>query len=122
MLGFGARPDVSKLTVVELKARLDRGDPITVLDVREDDERAFCAIPMPPVARDLHIPMRDIPDRLDDVRAAIGEDPLVVYCHHGIRSMNVASWLTRQGIPGVHNLTAGIDAWSEQVDPGVPRY
>jgi rhodanese-related sulfurtransferase len=122
MFEFGSTPGVATLTAVELKDRLDRGEPITVLDVREDDERAFCAITLPTTARDLHIPMREVTGRLDDIRAAAGPDPLVVYCHHGVRSMKAASWLARQGIVGVHNLVDGIDAWSLQVEPGVPRY
>jgi rhodanese-related sulfurtransferase len=122
MFGFKSKPEVAALTAVELKEKLDRGEAITVLDVREDDERALCAIPMPTTSRDLHIPMNEVSGRLDDVRAAVGPGPLVVYCHHGMRSMNVATWLARQGIGGVHNLTGGIDAWSKGVDPDVPRY
>src|SRR4051812_13595772 len=111
---FGSRTNsgVGTLTAVELKDRLDRGEPITLLDVREDDERSVCAIPLPPTARDLHIPMHDVSERIEDVRSAAGSDPLVVYCHHGVRSMSVATWLARQGLAGVSNLTGGIDAWS----------
>jgi rhodanese-related sulfurtransferase len=122
MFGSGASPKVDALTAVQLKERLDRGEPLTVLDVREDDERAACAIPLPPTARDLHIPMHDVSERLEDVRRAVGPDPLVVYCHHGVRSLSVARWLARQGLGGVSNLTGGIDAWSTEVDPGVRRY
>jgi len=122
MFGIKAKQDVATWTVVELKGRLDRGEPITVLDVREDDERDSCAIALPPTARDLHIPMRDVSERFEDVRAAVGPDPLVVYCHHGVRSLSVANWLARQGLGGVHNLSGGIDAWSKDVDPSVPRY
>ena len=119
---FGSEPGVATLTAVELKTRLDGGESITVLDVREDDERAFSAVPLPATARDLHIPMNLVPSRLDELRASAGQDPLVVYCHHGVRSMNVARWLVRQGLARVHNLTGGIDAWSQSVDPSVPRY
>src|SRR3954452_18976068 len=92
---------VTQIDASELKNRLDRGEPIAVLDVREDDERAFCAIPLPPTARDLHIPMNDVPNRLDEVRAAVGSGPLVVYCHHGMRSLKVATWLARNEIRDV---------------------
>jgi rhodanese-related sulfurtransferase len=119
---FGSVPDVTTVTAVALKTRLDGGESITVLDVREDDERAFSAIPLPTTARDLHIPMSLVSSRLDDLRTSAGQDPLVVYCHHGVRSLNVARWLVRQGVARVHNLAGGIDAWSESVDPGVPRY
>jgi rhodanese-related sulfurtransferase len=119
---FGSAPVVGTITAVALKSRLDGGEALTVLDVREDDERAFSAIRLPTTARDLHIPMNFVSGRLDELRALVGHEPLVVYCHHGVRSMNVARWLVRQGMAGVHNLAGGIDAWSESVDPGVPRY
>ena len=113
---------VDRMTVVELKQRLDRGELLTVLDVREDHERAFCAIPLPATAADLHIPMAQVPALFDDLRAAASTALLVVYCHHGMRSMTVAGWLARRGVEAVHNLEGGIDAWSERVDPSVPRY
>ncbi|MBV8230429.1 MAG: rhodanese [Planctomycetaceae bacterium] len=113
---------VDRMAVAELKQRLDRGEPLTVLDVREDHERAFCAIPLPVTAADLHIPMAQVPAQLDVLRAAASAAPLVVYCHHGMRSMTVAGWLARRGVEAVCNLEGGIDAWSERVDPGIPRY
>jgi rhodanese-related sulfurtransferase len=122
MIGYKTKSDVALLTAVELKEWLDRREPITILDVREDDERAYCALPLPPTARDLHIPMHDVSERLEEVRASVGSDPLVVYCHHGVRSMSVATWLSHQGLGNVHNLTGGIDAWSKGLDPSVPRY
>jgi rhodanese-related sulfurtransferase len=121
---FGSEPksEVGKLTGLELKGKLDRSEAIAVLDVREDHERNYCAIPLPATTRDLHIPMNEIPGRLDELRESVGSGPLVIYCHHGVRSMSVADWLTRQGFGGIHNLTGGIDAWSMAVDPDVPRY
>jgi rhodanese-related sulfurtransferase len=113
---------VDRMAVAELKQRLDRGESLTVLDVREDHERAFCAIPLPATAADLHIPMAHVPAQLNALRAAASAAPLVVYCHHGMRSMTVAGWLARRGVEVVFNLEGGIDAWSERVDPGVPRY
>ena len=83
--------------------------------------RDLCAIALPPSARDLHIPMGEITSRIDELRAAAGSEAVVVYCHHGVRSLSVASWLTRQGVSRVHNLTGGIDAWSQRVDPSVPQ-
>ena len=115
-------PGVAQLSASDLKGRLDRGEAVAVLDVREDHERAFCAIPTPPNALDLHIPMGQIPARWDGLRAEVGGAPLVVYCHLGMRSMTVASWLVKRGLHDVHNLEGGIDAWSEDVDPNLPRY
>jgi rhodanese-related sulfurtransferase len=114
--------DIPRISAVELKQRLDRGDSLTLLDVRENDERAFCAIPVPPTAADLHIPMAQIPTRIDDLQSAAESAPLIVYCHLGVRSMTVASWLAGRGVRNAQNLEGGIDAWSRAVDPAVPRY
>jgi rhodanese-related sulfurtransferase len=114
--------DIPRMTADELKRWLDRGEPVAVLDVREDDERAFCTIPLPPTAADLHIPMGRVPSRLAELRRAAAAAPLVVYCHLGMRSLAVAQWLASHGVEGAHNLEGGIDAWSATIDPGVPRY
>ena len=115
-------PEVGELTAQDLKARLDRGDPLTVVDVREDDERLYAAIALPEGVVDLHVPMGDVARRFDEIREASGGRPLVVYCHHGQRSMVAATWLARRGLEDVHNLEGGIDAWSRRVDPEVRRY
>ena len=97
-----------------LKRRLDRGERIFILDVREPEEVAFAAFP-----RATHIPMGDIPSRLSEL------DPdreTVVVCHHGVRSAQVAAYLARMGFERVYNLVGGIDAWSSTVAPDVPRY
>ena len=66
--------------------------------------------------------MNRVPARLEDLRKSSESSPLVVYCHHGVRSMVVANWLVARGVKGVHNLDGGIDAWSTQVDRDLPRY
>ena len=106
----------------ELADRLAGSDPLAVLDVRESVERDYCALKLAPETINLHVPMNEVPLRLDEIRAAVGDRTLVVYCHHGIRSRMVADWLTAQGVPNVVNLEGGIDEWSQVVDPGVPRY
>jgi rhodanese-related sulfurtransferase len=106
----------------EIRRRLDAGEALTLLDVREPRERDFCAIPAPSTAGDLHIPMREVPSRLADIQAALARGPLVVYCHHGVRSMAVADWLADRQPGAILNLRGGIDAWSTEVDPAVPRY
>ena len=69
------------------------------------------------------IPMREIPERLADLRAAYGAgQPLACLCHHGMRSLQVANYLAQNGFGEVVNLQGGIDAWSQQVDPSVARY
>jgi rhodanese-related sulfurtransferase len=117
-----APTDVARLTVAELKGRLDRGEPLAVLDVREEFERAYCALPVPPNVTDLHVPIGAIPARAEEIRRAAAGRRLVIYCHHGVRSLAAARWLATRGVAGVANLDGGIDAWSVEVDPGVPRY
>jgi len=113
---------IVELSPATLRDRLAAGEAITLLDVREPDERAFSAIPAPATAGDLFIPMREVPSRLDAIREALGRGPVVAYCHHGVRSMMVAQWLAAQGLDGAINLAGGIDAWSVEVDPSVTRY
>lgn len=118
----GQGGQVSQITPTDLARRLKSDEPPVVLDVREHDERGLCAIAIPAGTTDLHIPMAEIPTRFADIRnAAVGRE-LVVYCHLGQRSMVVATWLAARGIPGVSNLTGGIDAWSVEVDPTLARY
>ncbi len=108
---------------VDLKQKFDAGEKLILLDVREDDERKTCKIEPPAGVVDLHIPMSTFGERFEEARnaAALGL-PIVLYCHHGGRSMTVAGWLSRRKIKNVHNLDGGIDRWSMQVDPSVPRY
>jgi rhodanese-related sulfurtransferase len=110
-------PGVPELSPNEFAARWPgyaSGGDVVLLDVREHDELAIAA-----VAGALHIPMREIPARLEDLDAA---KPLVVMCHSGGRSQRVAAFLQGNGFTNVFNLKGGIDAWSTQVDPRVPRY
>lgn len=110
------------ISALELKRRLDAGEALALLDVREPGERAFCAIAAPGGVRDLHIPMREIPARLDELKNAGAGSKVVVYCHLGVRSAHVTEWLRSQNVLPALNLEGGIDAWSRDVDPAVPRY
>lgn len=98
----------------DLAARLREAEPPVVLDVREPQEIAIAAFPGA-----LSIPMSDIPSRAGELPR---DREIVVLCHHGMRSAQVAGFLARQGFERIVNLTGGIDAWSLEVDPGVPRY
>lgn len=89
-----------------------------LLDVREPWEFDLAAIRVEG-AHTLHIPMGQIPARLGEIDAA---RPVVCICHHGVRSAQVVAFLERQGYDPVYNLAGGIEAWSTQVDAGVPRY
>jgi rhodanese-related sulfurtransferase len=97
----------------ETQAKLTAGD-VVLLDVRESWERQTAAI-----QPSRHIPMGDIPARLQDLNP---DDHIIVYCHHGVRSMNVTAWLRQQGFESVQSMRGGIDRWSKTVDPKVPLY
>jgi rhodanese-related sulfurtransferase len=105
---------ISELEPAEVKQRLDRGEALSILDVREPEEVEIAAIPGA-----THIPMNDIPARLSELDP---EAQWVVVCHHGIRSAQVAMYLRQMGFAHVANLGGGIEEWSLTVDPAVPRY
>lgn len=100
----------------ELKARLAAGKPTHLVDVREPWERAIAAL-----KDQQHIPLDELPERAGEVRAPEGA-LVVIYCHHGVRSLAAAQFLEQQGLKGVVSLAGGIDAWAQQVDAKVPVY
>ncbi len=106
---------VEEISAQEVAARL-KANPgaVLLLDVREPDERETARI-----EPSLHIPMREVPDRLDELP---NDREIIVYCHGGTRSAMIAGYLEGQGYASVANLHGGIDAWSRTVDPKVPRY
>jgi rhodanese-related sulfurtransferase len=113
---------VGRISVRECADRLGRGEPMALLDVRENWEREWASIPAPPDVVDLHVPMGTVTTRLDAIRKSSDGRSLVVYCHHGVRSRMVAEWLAGQGVASVWNLEGGIEAWSVEVDGSVKRY
>jgi rhodanese-related sulfurtransferase len=113
---------VGLVSPIELKQRLDRGELLALLDVREEDERMYASLSLPEGAIDLHVPLGEVARRFEEIEVSTQGRPLVVYCHLGSRSMVAASWLVRRGIGEVINLEGGIDAWSTRVDREVPRY
>jgi rhodanese-related sulfurtransferase len=113
---------IPSLSPQELRRRVDQGQPLSLLDVREDFERGLAVIAGPPEVLQLHVPLGQLPTHLKAIRAASRDRPLIVYCHHGVRSGLAAQWLRAQGLPQVENLDGGIEAWSLEVDPTVPRY
>lgn len=88
---------------------------VRLLDVRMPWEHDLVALP-----GSVLIPLQELPSCLSEVPS--GEGPLVVYCHHGVRSLGAAGYLEQQGIENVFSLSGGIDAWSLRIDPSVPRY
>ncbi len=107
-------PAIPEIEPLELKRRLDAGEALTVLDVREPWEVAIARIP-----GSLHIPMGEIPARLGEL------DPdreLIVMCKAGGRSLRTAQFLASSGFGRVANLTGGIDAWTRDIDPKLDSY
>ncbi|MDB5967174.1 MAG: Rhodanese-like protein [Polaromonas sp.] len=93
-----------------------------VLDVREPWELQTASV-TPDGFTLVHIPMREVPARLEALRDTHGEGhPIACLCHHGMRSLQVANFLAQHGFTDVVNLQGGIDAWSNDVDPAVPKY
>lgn len=106
-----------EVTPLEVKGRLDAGDAVVLIDVREPDEFALARI-----ADAELIPMRTVPGQLQHLEAVADGATLIVLCHHGMRSLQVTEWLRQQGIDGCQSMAGGIDLWSATVDPAVPRY
>ncbi|MHB1843446.1 MAG: rhodanese-like domain-containing protein [Deltaproteobacteria bacterium] len=106
---------VAEITVAALAELLGRppGERPFLLDVRNPDEHDFARLPGATL-----IPLPELPERWDEV--PLGRD-IVVYCHHGIRSLSGAAILAAQG-RAAKSLRGGIDAWSQAIDPSVPRY
>lgn len=96
-------------------AELLQAKDARLIDVREPWEFAAAHI-----ENSLLIPMGDVPARAH--QELDPDERLVVLCHHGMRSLNVTVWLRNQGFENAQSLRGGIDAWSAEVDPGVPRY
>lgn len=105
---------IEDITPRDLAARLGGEQRPLLLDVREAWELSIARIDPA-----LHMPMNDVPDRLDELNP---DQEIVVLCHHGRRSRQVVAFLKQSGFRQVLNLVGGIDAWSAEVDPGVPVY
>jgi rhodanese-related sulfurtransferase len=90
-----------------------------LLDVREPWEFALASITLDGAADTVNLPLQSLPQRLAELPK---DRAIVCICHHGMRSAQAAGYLRQAGFQAVHNLRGGIDAWSLQVDPGVPRY
>jgi molybdopterin/thiamine biosynthesis adenylyltransferase/rhodanese-related sulfurtransferase/molybdopterin converting factor small subunit len=110
----GGDEEEFEVYVDEVKRWLDEGRDFTILDVRSPQEHAICRIEGARL-----IPLQDIPEELERL------DPqarYVVHCHHGGRSAQAVELMRERGFRSAQNLAGGIDAWSREVDPAVPRY
>lgn len=106
-----------EITPVEAKRRIEAGEAIALIDVREPSEHLICSLPGAEL-----IPLNTIPGRLPELDEWADEALLVVYCHHGLRSLNAVRWLREQGVENCQSLAGGLERWSAQVDPTLPRY
>jgi adenylyltransferase/sulfurtransferase len=106
----------AQLSVRDLKALLDRGEPVYLVDVRHPWEHELVALPNTAAV----IPLHELVDRHDELAPPPGA-LVVAYCHHGIRSLNAAALLERIH-PRVASLAGGIDRWSLEIDPTLRRY
>lgn len=105
---------IPQLSPAELQRWRQDGKAFLLLDVRTDEETAVCALP-----DSVHIPMNLIPLRSNELPDGL---PIVVYCHHGIRSLHTAMYLADAGFKTLYNLQGGIDAWAAQIDENMARY
>ncbi len=104
---------VPEIAPEELHAMLDRGEDVFLLDVREPHEREICRLP------GSIIPIGDLPERVHELDSA---RHIVAYCKSGVRSARAVEFLRTAGFRRVRNLSGGIDAWAERIDPTMPRY
>ncbi len=105
---------VKQLSVIELKQKIDQGEAVFLLDVREPHEFRYAQI-----AGSVLVPLNQLPVRSSELDKA---QEIIVICHHGMRSQQAAHYLDHVGFAQATNLVGGIDAWSCQCDSSVPRY
>ena len=111
-------PDFTfETTPAEVQQRLDAGESLVLIDVRQPEEHAIARIEGSEL-----IPMNTVPQALQSLEEKADSATLVVFCHHGVRSANVVNWLRGQGVSDCQSMAGGIDRWSTEVDPSVPRY
>ena len=103
-----------EISAIEASILRDNNEDVIFLDVREDSELEICQI-----IDALHIPMNEIPERCEALPL---DRPLVVFCHHGMRSMNVLHYLESRGFENVINMGGGIHAWATEVDTSIGQY
>ena len=108
-------PEPLEISPEDLYRRLQAGDDIQLIDVREEMEFEYCHLP-----GSLLLPLDELPRRVAEIRT---EGSVVIICHHGVRSAHALSYLRqRLGRTNITNLRGGVDAWAERVDPAFPTY
>lgn len=106
-----------EITPQEVTDRLKRERPPLLLDVREPQEFALCHIEGSEL-----VPMNTVPAELQRLEAMADEADIIAICHHGVRSLQVVNWLRQQGLENCFSMAGGIERWSTEIDPSVPRY
>ena len=105
---------ITQLTPHQAQTLLQQRPDTLLLDVREENETQICQI-----ARSTHIPMNLIPLRQNELPDGVA---MIVYCHHGLHSLNVARFLEHAGFEELYNLVGGIEAWAREIEPAMARY
>ena len=103
-----------EIDIAALERLRANGEDLVIIDVREPWEREICSI-----AGSLGIPLDELPERTGELGDA---GTLVLVCHHGVRSLQAAIWLRRQGFENAVSLSGGIDAWASELEPTMRRY
>jgi rhodanese-related sulfurtransferase len=106
-----------EISPTEVKQKIDSGERIFLIDVREPEEHQITRIEGAEL-----VPMKTVPVALGALEAKADDGTLIVFCHHGMRSANVVNWLRGQGVTASQSMAGGIERWSTDVDPSVPRY
>ena len=106
----------TEISPKKVKELMDSQSNLLLVDCRQLEEYEFCKID-----GSILIPMNETPQRIEEIQAA-GDKPIIVYCHHGMRSLQVVNWLRTQGFGNSQSMSGGIDAWSQAIDPSVPTY
>jgi rhodanese-related sulfurtransferase len=106
-----------EITPQELAQRARAGEKLFFIDVREPSEYQQSRIEDAEL-----IPMGTIPANLQHIEQLSDERTIIVFCHHGVRSLHVVNWLRNQGVMACQSMAGGIDRWSCEIDPGIPRY
>ena len=109
--------DTLEISPQDAAQRLKEAHRAVLIDVREPEEFAVSRIEGSRL-----IPMQSVPAQLQQLESLADESALLILCHHGVRSLQVAAWLRERGIENCYSITGGIDRWSLEIDPSVPRY
>ncbi|MCX6621121.1 MAG: rhodanese-like domain-containing protein [Acidobacteria bacterium] len=101
----------------EVKQKIEAGARFRLIDVREPFEYQLARISGSEL-----IPMQTIPTALQTIQREATQVPIIFFCHHGIRSLQVVNWLREYGVEACQSMQGGIERWSLEIDPTIPRY